>query len=60
MSYPMTLPVGSLLYFDTGTDLVTPTWTKLSEHNRTSVSMDINRIEKTAKLIVKKISSIKY
>jgi len=50
MSYPMTLPVGSILYFDTGTDLVTPTWTKLSEHNRSPVSVDINRIEKTQRM----------
>jgi hypothetical protein len=41
------LPVGSLLYFDTGTDLVTPTWTKLTEHNRQPASIQINRIEKT-------------
>ena len=41
------LPVGSLLYFDTGTDLVNPTWTKLTEHNRQPASIQINRIEKT-------------
>jgi hypothetical protein len=41
------LPVGSLLYVDTGTDLVTPTWTKLTEHNRQPASIQINRIEKT-------------
>ena len=40
------LPVGSVLYFDTGTDANTPTWTKLSEHNRSSVSLEPNRIEK--------------
>ena len=50
MSYPMTLPVGSLLYFDTGTDATTPTWTKLSEHNRAAVSVDIDRIEKTQRM----------
>jgi hypothetical protein len=50
MSYPMTLPVGSLLYFDTGTDLVTPTWTKVSEHNRSSASLEIERIEKTQRM----------
>lgn len=50
MSYPMTLPVGSLLYFDTGTDAATPTWTKLSEHNRAAVSVDIDRIEKTQRM----------
>ena len=46
----MTLPVGSLLYFDTGTDVNTPTWTKLSEHNRASVSVDVNRFEKTQRM----------
>jgi len=50
MSYPMTLPVGSLLYFDTGTDLVNPTWTKVSEHNRSSASLEIDRIEKTQRM----------
>jgi hypothetical protein len=50
MSYPMTLPVGSLLYFDTGTDVNTPTWTKISEHNRAAVSLDVNRIEKTQRM----------
>lgn len=50
MSYPMTLPVGSLLYFDTGTDPVTPTWTKVSEHNRSSASLEIERIEKTQRM----------
>jgi len=47
MTYPLTLPVGSVLYFDTGTDPVTPTWTKLTEHNRQPASIQINRIEKT-------------
>jgi hypothetical protein len=50
MSYPMTLPVGSLIYFDTGTDANTPTWTKLSEHNRGSASVDVDRIEKTQRM----------
>jgi hypothetical protein len=50
MSYPMTLPVGSLLYFDTGTNPTTPTWTKVSEHNRSSASLDIERIEKTQRM----------
>lgn len=50
MSYPMTLPVGSILYFDTGIDTITPTWTKLSEHNRSPVSVDIDRIEKTQRM----------
>ena len=47
MGYPLTLPVGSILYFDTGTDAVTPTWTKLSEHNRSPINIDVDRIEKT-------------
>lgn len=46
----MTLPVGSLLYFDTGTDANTPVWTKVSEHNRSSASVDIERIEKTQRM----------
>jgi hypothetical protein len=50
MGYPLTLPVGSVLYFDTGTDAVTPTWTKLSEHNRAGINLDLNRIEKTQRM----------
>lgn len=50
MGYPLVLPVGSILYFDTGTDATTPTWTKLSEHNRSSINLDINRIEKTQRM----------
>ena len=50
MGYPLTLPVGSVLYFDTGTDAVTPTWTKLSEHNRSTINLDLNRIEKTQRM----------
>ena len=50
MSYPKTLPVGSLLYFDTGADPVNPTWTKVSEHNRASASLEIERIEKTQRM----------
>ena len=46
----ITLPVGSLLFIDTGTDPVNPTWTKLSEHNRQPVSIDINRIERTDRM----------
>jgi hypothetical protein len=39
------LPVGSLLYVDTSaTD--TPSWQKLTEHNRQPASIQINRIEK--------------
>lgn len=50
MIYPLTLPVGSVLYFDTGTDAATPTWTKLSEHNRAAINLDLNRIEKTQRM----------
>jgi len=45
----MTLPVGSVLYLDTSlTD--TPTWVKLSEHNRSPISIDTERIEKTQRM----------
>jgi hypothetical protein len=50
MGYPLTLPVGSILYFDTGTDAVTPTWTKVSEHNRSSINIDVDRFEKTQRM----------
>lgn len=50
MGYPLTLPVGSILYFDTGTDANTPTWTKVSEHNRASISIDVDRFEKTQRM----------
>lgn len=46
----ITLPVGSLLFIDTGTDPATPTWTKLSEHNRQPVSIDTNRIERSERM----------
>lgn len=46
----LTLPVGSILFIDTGTDANTPTWTKLSEHNRSSVSVDTYRHEQTARM----------
>ena len=46
----LTLPVGSLLFIDTGTDANTPTWTKLSEHNRQPVSLDTNRIERSERM----------
>ena len=48
--YPLVLPVGSILFIDTGTDPVVPTWTKLSEHNRSPVSFDIERIQKTQRM----------
>lgn len=44
------LPVGSLLFIDIGTDATTPTWTKLSEHNRQPVSLDTNRIERAERM----------
>ena len=46
----LTLPVGSLLFIDTGTDATTPTWTKLSEHNRQPVSLDTKRIERAERM----------
>jgi hypothetical protein len=50
MGYPLTLPVGSVLYFDTGTDVANPTWTKISEHNRAPINIDVDRIEKTQRM----------
>jgi hypothetical protein len=50
MGYPLTLPLGSILYFDTGTDPVTPTWTKISEHNRSAINIDVDRFEKTQRM----------
>lgn len=44
------LPVGSALYVDTSVSGDTPTWTKLSEHNREPISLDPNRIEKTQRM----------
>lgn len=44
------LPVGSLIYFDTGTNPQTPVWSKISEHNREPARIDINRIEKTQRM----------
>ena len=44
------LPVGSILYFDTGTDAVTPTWTKVSEHNRSPINIYVDRFEKTQRM----------
>lgn len=46
----LTLPIGSVLYFDTGTDAATPTWTKISEHNRGPISLELMRIEKTQRM----------
>ena len=46
----LALPIGSVLYFDTGTDAVTPTWTKISEHNRGPISLELIRIEKTQRM----------
>lgn len=39
------LPVGSALFVDTSTTS-TPSWQKLTEHNRQPVGIDSNRIEK--------------
>lgn len=43
------LPVGSLIYFDTSATS-TPTWQKITEHNRQPARIDINRIEKTQRM----------
>ena len=43
------LPVGSVLYVDTSSTS-TPTWTKLSEHNRAPVGLDNQRFEKTQRM----------
>lgn len=45
----MILPVGSALYLDVSTT-DTPSWVKLSEHNRSPISIDTNRIEKTQRM----------
>lgn len=50
MGYPLTLPVGSILHFDTGTNPTVPTWTKVSEHNRSAINLDLIRIEKTQRM----------
>ncbi len=44
------LPVGSILYFDTSEDGVSSEWTALSEHNRASVSVGNQRIEKSQRM----------
>jgi len=49
MASTVYLPVGSLLYIDTSaTD--TPTWAKLSEHNRQPMSIGQNRIHKVTRM----------
>jgi hypothetical protein len=49
MANTVYLPVGSLLYVDTSaTD--TPTWVKLSEHNRQPMSINQNRIQKVIRM----------
>lgn len=45
----MTLPVGSILFVDTSTN-DTPTWQKLTEHNRAPVTIGINRIESAKRM----------
>lgn len=45
----VTLPVGSLIYLDTSSTS-TPSWQKVSEHNREPSSININRIEKTQRM----------
>ena len=49
MASTVYLPVGSLLYIDTSTT-DTPTWEKLSEHNRQPMSIGQNRIQKVTRM----------
>jgi hypothetical protein len=49
MTQLVSLPVGSLLYVDTSTT-DTPTWAKLSEHNRQPMSVGQNRIQKATRM----------
>ena len=49
MATTVYLPVGSLLYIDTSTT-DTPTWAKLSEHNRQTMSIGQNRIQKVTRM----------
>jgi hypothetical protein len=44
------LPVGSVLYFDISEDGVSSEWSALSEHNRASVSVGNQRIEKSQRM----------
>ena len=49
MAHTVYLPVGSLLFVDTSaTD--TPTWVKLSEHNRQPMTIGQNRIQKVTRM----------
>lgn len=43
------LPVGSLLYFDTSSTN-TPSWQKVSEHNRQPMTITHNRIQKVQRM----------
>jgi len=45
----MTLPVGSLLFIDVSTNS-TPSWQKLTEHNRDPVALSTDRIEQTQRM----------
>lgn len=45
----ITLPVGSALFIDTSSTS-TPTWQKLSEHNRAPISLDPYRHEQTQRM----------
>ena len=45
----LVLPAGSLLYIDTS-NTATPTWTKLTEHNRNPVSLDPVRLEQVERM----------
>lgn len=45
----ITLPVGSLIFFDTSSNS-TPSWQKVTEHNRQPMSLQSSRIEKALRM----------
>lgn len=49
MTYPLVLPKGSVLYFDNSTTS-TPSWQKITEHNRQDFSVSPNRIEQSVRM----------
>jgi len=49
MTYPLVLPKGSVLYFDNSTTS-TPSWQKISEHNRQEFLVGSNRIEQSVRM----------
>lgn len=46
---PITLPLGSLIYFDTSSN-ATPSWQAVSEHNRQPISITHNRVQKVQRM----------